>query len=105
LEAAALGVPAVTSNLSGFGKYFSDVLDRDKVPGIRVLDMENNPKDQIVKALTKSLHRFANFDRKERIDNKIRARKIAFMADWENFAIHYVEAENLSVERNLEGKE
>ncbi|MFA7171473.1 MAG: glycosyltransferase, partial [Candidatus Paceibacterota bacterium] len=41
LEAAALGVPAVTSNLSGFGKYFSDVLDRDKVPGIRVLDMEN----------------------------------------------------------------
>lgn len=104
LEAAALGVPAITSNLSGFGKYFSDVLDRDKVPGIRVLDMENNSREQIVKNLTKSLHRFTNFERKERIDNKIRARKIAFMADWENFAVHYIEAENLSVERALEGK-
>ncbi|MFA7169427.1 MAG: glycosyltransferase [Candidatus Paceibacterota bacterium] len=99
LEAAALGVPAITSNLSGFGKYFYDVLNRDKVPGIRVLDMENNDREQVVKALTKSLNRFTNFDRKERIDNKIRARKIAFMADWENFASHYIEAENLSVER------
>ncbi len=99
LEAAALGVPAVTSNLSGFGKYFYDVLDRDKVPGIRVIDMENSPREQVVKDLTKSLHRFASFERKERIDNKIRARKIAFMADWENFALHYIEAENLSMER------
>lgn len=99
LEAAALGVPAVTSNLSGFGKYFYDALDRDKVPGVRVIDMENNDYEQIVKALTKSLHRFAGFDRKERIDNKIRARKIAFMADWENFATHYIEAENMSVDK------
>lgn len=105
LEAAALGVPAITSNLSGFGKYFYDVLDRDKVPGIRVLDMENNDRETIVKALTKSLHRFASFERKERIDNKIRAHKIAFMADWENFSVHYIEAENLAVERCLEGKQ
>jgi glycogen(starch) synthase len=103
LEAAALGVAAITSNLSGFGKYFYDVLDRDKVPGIRVIDMENNDREQIVKDLTKSLYRYASFERKERIDNKIRARKIAFMADWENFALHYIEAENLSVER-AEGK-
>lgn len=104
LEAAALGVPAITSNLSGFGKYFYDVLDRDKVPGVRVLDMENTPREQVVKNLTKSLHRFTDFDRKERIDNKIRARKIAFMADWENFAVHYIEAENLAVDRSLEKK-
>jgi hypothetical protein len=53
-----------------------------------------------VAALLKSLDRFTNFDRKERIDNKIRARKIAFMADWENFALHYIEAENLSMEND-----
>jgi glycogen(starch) synthase len=104
LEAAAMGVPAVTSNLSGFGRYFYDVLDRNKVPGIRVIDMENKTHEEIVKALTKSLNRFANFDRKERIDNKIRARKIAFMADWENFALHYIEAENISIERREKNK-
>jgi glycogen(starch) synthase len=100
LEAAAMGVPAITSNLSGFGRYFYDVLDRNKVPGIRVIDMEKKTHEEIVRALVKSLNRFTNFDRKERIDNKIRARKIAFMADWENFSLHYIEAENLSVEKN-----
>jgi glycogen(starch) synthase len=100
LEAAAMGVPAITSNLSGFGKYFYNELNRDKVPGIRVIDMENKPRTEIVAALLKSLDRFTNFDRKERIDNKIRARKIAFMADWENFALHYIEAENLSMEND-----
>ena len=99
LESAALGVPAITSNLSGFGKYFYDVLDRDKIPGIRVLDMENSPKDKLMKAFLKSLNRFTNFDRKERIDNKIRARKVAFMADWENFAVHYIEAQNMAMEK------
>lgn len=99
LEAAAMGVPAITSNLSGFGKYFYDELNRDKVPGIRVIDMEDKPREEIIEALLKSLDRFTNFDRAERIDNKIRARKIAFMADWENFALHYIEAENMAVEK------
>lgn len=99
LEAAALGVPAITSNLSGFGKYFYDELDRDKVPGVRVIDMETKAKEEVVAALAASLGRFAGFSRKERIDNKMRARNIAFMADWENFALHYIEAENLAVEK------
>lgn len=99
LEAAAMGVPAITSNLSGFGKYFYNDLDRDKVPGIRVMDMENKEKGDVLDALLRSLHRFASFDRKERIDNKIRARKIAFMADWENFAVHYIEAENMAFDK------
>jgi len=99
LEAAAMGVPAITSNLSGFGRYFSKDLNVDKVPGIRVINMENVPREEVIKKLTESLGRFTNFDRKERIENKIQARNIAFMADWENFALHYIEAENLSVEK------
>jgi glycogen(starch) synthase len=101
LEAAAMGVPAITSNLSGFGKYFYDELnkDKDKAPGIRIIDMESKGKEDVVSALLEDLHRFASFDRKERIDNKIGARKIAFMADWENFAVHYVEAENMAFDK------
>lgn len=99
LEAAAMGVPAITSNLSGFGRYFYDALEGKKVPGVSIIDMENKSHEDIVQSLLKSLNRFTNFDRKERIDNKIQARKIAFMADWENFALHYIEAENLSVEK------
>lgn len=97
LEAAALGVPAITSDLSGFGRYFKQELERDKVPGIRVIDMENAAREDIISKLDISLKRFTDFDRKERIDNKMRAREIAFLADWENFALKYIEAQDLAV--------
>ena len=45
------------------------------------------------------MNRFANFDRKERIDNKMRARKVAFMADWEIFATHYIEAYEMALKK------
>jgi hypothetical protein len=38
--------------------------------------------------------------KKQRIDNKIQARKVAFMADWEEFAKYYIEAHNMAVEKN-----
>lgn len=97
LEAAAWGVSAITSNLSGFGKYFYSALNGVKMPGVKILDMENRGKEQIVRELTKNLIRYTNYDRKERIENKIKARKIASMADWKIFAKYYIEAHDLSL--------
>lgn len=99
LEAAAWGVSAITSNLSGFGKYFYNILSGVKTPGVRVLDMERKSKEQIVRDLSKYLIKYVNYDRKERIDNKIKARKIAAMADWRIFAKYYIEAHDLSIDK------
>jgi len=94
LETAALGVSSLTSNLSGFGKYFYDALNNKKVPGINILDMENEEKRDVVNDFVDILYKFTLFTKKERIDNKIKAREIAFLADWEEFVKYYIEAHN-----------
>ena len=97
LETAALGVSSLTSNLSGFGKYFYDALNNKKVPGINILDMENEEKRDVINDFVDILYKFTLFTKKERIDNKIKAREIAFLADWEEFVKYYIEAHNRAI--------
>jgi len=97
LETAALSVSSLTSNLSGFGKYFYDTLNNKKVPGINILDIENEEKKDVVSDFVDILYKFTLFSKKERIDNKIKAREVAFMADWEEFVKYYIEAHNRAV--------
>lgn len=99
LETAALGVAAITSNLSGFGKYFNDVLRDKKDPGIYILDLENKNKSEVIKDFVGILYKYTQFRKKERIENKIQAREVAFMADWKNFVEYYIKAHNLAVEK------
>ncbi len=99
LETAALGVASLTSNLSGFGKYCFDNLKKKKDPGVYILDIENEEKDEMINDFVDVLYKYTQFTKKRRIDNKIQARKVAFTADWENFVIHYIEAHNLAIEK------
>ena len=100
LETAALGVASLTSNLSGFGRYFYDTLHNKKVPGIYILDIENEKKEEMINDFVDILYNYTLFTKRQRIDNKIQARKVAFMADWENFAMNYIEAQNRAVVKN-----
>jgi len=97
LETAALGVSSLTSNLSGFGKYFYDLLNNKKNPGVNILDIENKKKTEVLDDFVDLLYKFTLFSKKERIDNKIKAREIAFLADWEEFAKYYIEAQNKAI--------
>ena len=101
LETAALGVSSLTSNLSGFGKYFYDLLNNKKNPGVNILDIENKKKEEVLDDFVELLYKFTLFTKKQRIDNKIQARKVAFMADWEEFVKYYIEAHNMAVENRL----
>lgn len=99
LETAALGVSSLTSNLSGFGRYFYDILKDKELPGIFILDIEKQKKEEMMNNFIEILHKFANLDKRRRIDNKIQAREVAFMADWKNFAENYIDAHNLAIDK------
>jgi glycogen(starch) synthase len=100
LETAALGVASLTSNLSGFGRYFYSTLHNKRNPGVYILDIENEKKEKMINDFVDILYKYTLFTKKQRIDNKIQARKVAFMADWEKFATNYIEAHNMAVEKN-----
>ncbi len=98
LEAGALGVSCVTTDLAGFGRYFCAECAQEKTPGIFVLNRLNKKDDDIIGQLAKIMLDFSNFNVNERIANKLQARKIATTADWGSLIKNYIYAHNLAVE-------
>ena len=94
LEAAALGVGAVTTDLAGFGRFCADHIKDKKLPGIFLLERMNKTEQEVVTDLTKVLSDFLKLSTNQRVENKIQARKLANMADWEILIENYIIAHN-----------
>ncbi|MBW3018574.1 hypothetical protein KY329_00105 [Candidatus Woesearchaeota archaeon] len=100
LEAAALGISSLTTDLAGFGRYIcKDCSLETKYPGIFVLPRFQKSNEEITESLVKMMKTFASFSAKERTENKIAAQKIATTCDWNIFFGHYIEAYNLALDR------
>jgi len=101
LETGALGVASITTDLAGFGKYIehkaSDCL------GICVLKRMGLADDQVVNDLYERLYKYAMLPKKQRIDNKLEARKLADLADWDDLIKNYFMAHNMCIEKSFEG--
>ena len=101
LEAAALGVSSVTTDLAGFGRYCQKIKKEknraEKYPGVFVLERYGKTDREEVKKLTNFLYRFSAFSEREKIENKIQARKIAEYADWKCFVENYITAHNQAI--------
>jgi len=98
LEAAALGVSSVTTDLAGFGKYILRKNER-KYPGVFVLKRMDRKDEDIINDLTNFMHRFLHFSHEERVKNKIEAKKLAAIADWRRLVLNYITAHNMAAER------
>ncbi len=92
LEAAALGVSSITTDLAGFGRYLCSECKQGKFPGIFVLKRFGRSDKDIINDLADMMEQYANFTAHERVENKIMAQRVAATADWKFFADRYVEA-------------
>ena len=99
LEAGALGVSSVTTDLAGFGRYFCTECVQSDTPGIFVLKRLRKTDDDVISQLIDVMFNFANSPKEDRIANKLQARKVASMADWKIFVNNYIEAHNLAVDK------
>ncbi|MGM0439352.1 MAG: glycogen/starch synthase [Patescibacteria group bacterium] len=98
LEAAALGVASVTTDLAGFGRYRQTLKEKPGKEGVYVLERYKQSDSRVVNDLAEFMHKFSQFNRQGRVDNKIEARKIASKADWDDFVENYIEAHNKSLQ-------
>jgi len=101
LEAAALGVSSITTDLSGFGRYLCTECNIGRTPGIFVLKRYGKQDIDAVSQLTEFMLQFAHFTTQERAENKVAARKLASTADWEKLIERYVEAYDLAIGKNI----
>ncbi len=98
LESAALGVGSITTDMAGFGRFCTEYIKNKKLPGVFLLERMGKTDEEIVGDITKILYNFLKFSTNQRVENKIQARNIANMADWEILIKNYITAHNKAIE-------
>jgi glycogen(starch) synthase len=88
----ASGVPAVTSDLSGFGDYIlKNMADHEK-SGTFVVERGKRTFDWSARQLATFLYRFVKQSRRERIRQRNDVENYSSAFDWQNLIRHYEEA-------------
>ena len=99
MECIALGLPAVTTDLSGFGAYVQHHIPKHDEQGICVLNRRTQSFDQTADDLTDYLFEFAKMNRQQRIELRNRAERLSEMFDWSALIQYYNEAHDLAISR------
>ncbi len=99
LESGALSVPAVTTDLAGFGKFLLKNATEENKKGIFVLRRKGKKDKEVINSLVKYLYSFAKLPKKPRTERKLKARSLALLANWEKLIIHHIHAHNLALEK------
>lgn len=96
LECMASGVPAVTSDLSGFGDYLLRNMPDHEKGGMFVVERGKRTFDWSAKQLASFLHRFLIQDRRSRIMQRNNVENYSYAFDWENLIKNYEDAYQLA---------
>ena len=99
LEAGALGVSSVTTDLAGFGTFVQNAKQNPDSPGIYVLKRVNKTDEAIVADLSEFMHWFAKLGKHERVQNKLEAKRIASLADWKILVQNYIKAHEMAAQK------
>ena len=99
LECVARGVPAITSDLSGFGDYVLQNVPAHDEQGIFVVHRQEKSFDESAEELTDMLWEFVQLNRRERIMQRNNVESSAEMFDWKNLRVYYEHAYQLALER------
>jgi len=92
LECAALGLPSVTSDLSGFGTYLQQNIENHEKDGLSVLNRRTASFESSAAALTNQMFDFLQLDRRERINQRNRVQIASEHFDWHNLGRYYAAA-------------
>jgi len=99
MECAALGVPSVTTDLSGFGAYCQHHIPNSAENGIYVLRRLRRSFDDSANDLANHLFQFSSQNRRQRIEIRNKVEQMSELFDWSMLVQHYNEAHELALSR------
>jgi len=92
VECLASGVPAVTSDLSGFGDYIKNVPTGNKEHGMYIVERAKKDFNASADDLAEILFEFVQTTRKERIAMRNKSEDLSEVFDWKNLYSEYQKA-------------
>lgn len=98
-ECIAMGLPTVTTDLSGFGSYVQRNISDANESGIYVLNRGSQSNDNAIKELADYLFKFCRLSRRQRIELRNRAERLTDKFDWSSLAVYYHQAHEEALRR------
>jgi len=98
LECIARGVPAITSDLSGFGAFVLQQMPEHEEHGIHVTPRRNASFDEGAQRIADWMYDFVKRDRRERIMLRNNTESVSERFDWRNLAGNYDRAHEMAAE-------
>jgi glycogen(starch) synthase len=99
LECAAMGVPAVTSDLAGFGKYVQENYQEPEKFGMLVLKRRGRGYHDVAAELSRYLFEFCRLERRDRIAMRNEVDRKSWDFDWARLGRAYHTAHDLALAR------
>lgn len=99
MESIALGVPALTTDLSGFGAYVESHISDNESQGVKVLKRRWQSFEQSAEDMASYLYHFCQLNRRQRIELRNRVERLSELFDWTHLSQHYHDAHQLALER------
>ena len=91
------GVPAVTSDLSGFGTFMSDEISDREGQGVYIIKRRDKSYNSAVNQLTHAMFDFVKQDRTTRIIQRNRAENLSDLLGWDVLSKYYKQAYDLAL--------
>lgn len=98
-ECTVMGVPSITTNLSGFGCYMEDLIENSSDYGIYIVDRRFKSADESVNQLCDEMFEFTEKSRRQRINQRNRTERLSDLLDWRRMGLEYVKARSLALKR------
>ena len=99
LECLASGLPAVTSNLAGFGDYVARNIHDHEKNGMYIIDRKTVDFNHAADELTNIMMEVVKLNRRDRIALRYKCEEASLHFDWSNLLKHYNKAYSLAITR------
>jgi len=98
-ECTVMGVPSITTNLSGFGCYMEEMIQNAEDYGIYIVDRRMKSVDESVNQLSDYMFEFTKKSRRQRINMRNRTERLGDILDWKVMHEEYDTARLLALRR------
>ncbi|KAI8994280.1 glycogen synthase-domain-containing protein [Gaertneriomyces semiglobifer] len=98
-ECTVMGVPSITTNLSGFGCFMDEMISHPPDYGIYIVDRRLKSVEESCQQLAECMMEFCQKSRRQRINQRNRTERLSDLLDWKRMGLEYVKARWVAVRR------
>ncbi|XP_018590392.1 glycogen [starch] synthase, muscle-like isoform X2 [Scleropages formosus] len=96
-ECTVMGIPSVSTNLSGFGCFMEEHIADPSAYGVYILDRRYRSVDESCSQLTSFLLQFCQQSRRQRIIQRNRTERLSDLLDWRYLGRYYISARHMAL--------